>query len=76
MQLFTTLQVCTPTEEDADCSVEGVAFCPDATLDYLACGSVTGDILIWDLSTMVITIIIGLRELLDYKFMNMYVFDL
>lgn len=39
--------------EDTDGSIEGLAFCPDPTLDLLACGSVAGDIVIWNLSTMV-----------------------
>jgi len=63
-KLFTTIQVYRPTSaegsslqednasEEINGSIEGLAFCPDPTLDLLACGSVAGDIVIWNLSTM------------------------
>ena len=34
-------------------SVESIAFCPDANLNYLAGGSVAGHVAVWDVTTMV-----------------------
>jgi hypothetical protein len=42
-----------PSESVEHDSVEGIAFSSDPNLDFLVCGSVQGDVIVWDLATMV-----------------------
>jgi len=57
---LTTLDVCSSSaqidsssEDEIQDSVEGLAFSTDPNLDFLVSGSVQGNIIVWDLATMV-----------------------